>query len=196
MRPSPWPRRAAGLVAAAVLSLPASAMAQGMPQLDFKTPLTLSHVVWGILIFAVLYVLVSRWALPQVGEVLQMRADAIARDLDQARTAKAAADAAIAELTEATRVAQTAAQTEINRAIDAAKAANAAQSATLNQRLDAQLASAERQIGAARASALGALRQVATETAMNVVARLTGVPADQAAVDNAVGAALAARRQG
>ena len=31
---------------------------------------------------------------------------------------------------------------------------------------------------------------------MNVVARLTGVPADQGAVDNAVGAALAARRQG
>jgi F-type H+-transporting ATPase subunit b len=186
-------RRAASL-AAALLWLPASAMAQGMPQLDFKNPLTLSHVVWGVLIFAVLYLLLSRWALPQVGAVLQMRADAIARDLDAARTAKAAVDAAIAELTEATRVAQAGAQTEINRAVDAAKAASAAQNAALNERLEKQLSSAEQQIAAARATALGALRQVATETAMNVVARLTGIPADAGAVDAAVGAALSARR--
>jgi len=188
-------RRVACLTAAA-LWLPASAMAQGMPQLDFKNPLTTSHVGWGIVIFIGLYLLLSRWALPQVATVLEMRATAIARDLEAAQTAKAAVDAAIAELTEATRAAQTGAQTEINRAVDAAKAASAEQSARLNVRLEAQLASAEQQIAAARASALGALRQVATETAMNVVGRLTGVAANAQAVDAAVGAALVARGQG
>jgi F-type H+-transporting ATPase subunit b len=179
----------------AMLGLPGAAMAQGMPQLDFKNPLTTSHVVWGVLIFAVLYLLLSRWALPQVGEVLEMRAAAIARDLDAARVAKTAVDAAIAELTEATRAAQAGAQTEINRATDAAKAATAEQAARLNERLEVQLAGAEKQIAAARATALGALRQVATETAMNVVSRLTGVPANPQAVDEAVGAALATRGQ-
>jgi F-type H+-transporting ATPase subunit b len=152
-------------------------------------------VVWGIVIFVLLYVLLSRWALPQVAEVLQMRADGIARDLEAARTAKAAADAAVAELMDATRAAQAGAQTEINRATDAAKAATAEQSARLNERLEAQLASAEQQISAARTTALGALRQVATETAMNVVGRLTGVAANAQAVDAAVGAALVARGQ-
>ncbi len=180
-------------LATAVLFLPAAAMAEGMPQLDFKNPLTTSHVVWGVLIFVVLYLLLSRWALPQVAEVLEMRATAIARDLEAARTAKGAVDAAISELTEATRAAQTGAQTEINRAVDAAQAAAAEQNARLNERLEAQLASAEQQISAARATALGALRQVATETAMNVVGRLTGVAANAQAVDEAVGAALVAR---
>jgi F-type H+-transporting ATPase subunit b len=188
-------RRTAWLAAAA-LCLPAAAMAQGMPQLDFKNPLTTSHVVWGAVIFVVLYVLLSRWALPQVADVLEMRAAAIARDLEAARGAKAGADAAVAELTEATRTAQAGAQTEINRAVAAAKDATATQAARLNERLEAQLASAEQQIAAARAAALGALRQVATETAAVVVGRLTGAPANPQAVDAAVGAALAARRRG
>jgi F-type H+-transporting ATPase subunit b len=186
-------RRRIAFLAMAMPGLPGAAMAQGMPQLDFKNPLTTSHVLWGIVIFVLLYLLLSRWALPQVAEVLEMRATAIARDLDAARVAKTAVDAAIAELTEASRVAQVGAQAEVNRATDAAKAATAEHSARLNERLEAQLAGAEQQIAAARATALGALRQVATETAMNVVSRLTGVPADQRAVDEAVGAALMAR---
>jgi hypothetical protein len=41
-----------------------------------------------------------------------------------------------------------------------------------------------------------ALREVATETAANVIGRLTGAPPDQARLDGAVGAALAARHIG
>ena len=54
---------------------------------------------------------------------------------------------------------------------------------------------AETQIAAARASAVGALRQVASETTSVVVARLTGISANQQAVDAAVGAVLASRGQ-
>src|SRR6202043_1717252 len=55
---------------------------------------------------------------------------------------------------------------------------------------------AERQIAAARATALGALRQVATETATTVVNRLTGMAPDVRAIDPVVGTGLAARGQG
>lgn len=180
----------------APLLLPGAAMAQGMPQLDFKNPLTTSQVVWGAIIFVLFYLLLSRWGLPRVGEVLEMRASTIARDLDAARGAKTGADSAVAELNEAIRLAQAGAQAEINRAIDAAKASAAAQAARLNERLEAQLASAERQIAAARAAALGALRQVATETASVLIDRLTGAAPDRQAVDAAVGVELAARGQG
>lgn len=183
-------------LAVSLLSLPAAAMAQGMPQLDFKNPLTTTQVIWGAIIFIVLYLLLSRWALPQVGDVLEMRASTIARDLDAARGAKEAADGAVAELNEAIRSAQVGAQAEINRAIDAAKQSAAAQAARLNERLQAQLASAEQQISAARTAALGALRQVATETAAVLIGRLTGAVPDRQALDVAVGAELAARGQG
>jgi len=91
-------------LAAALLLLPTTAFAaEGMPQLDFANKLTLAQVVWGAIIFVVLYLLLSRWALPQVGGVLATRAAAISGDLDTARAAKAKADAAIAELTDATQ---------------------------------------------------------------------------------------------
>jgi F-type H+-transporting ATPase subunit b len=189
-------RRSTAVLAAALLCLPVTAMAAGMPQMDFANPLTTSLMVWGVLIFFVLYLLLSRWALPQVGAVLQTRAGVIGKDLDLARAAQQAADAAVAELTEATRVAHASAQAEVAGAVAAAKAAVAAQAAVLNARLEGQLAAAERQIGQARAAALGALRQVATETAMEVVGRLSGIAADAQAVDRAVGQALAARHQG
>jgi F-type H+-transporting ATPase subunit b len=188
-------RRLAPL-AVSLLSLPAAAMAQGMPQLDFKNPLTTTQVIWGAIIFIVFYILLSRWGLPQVGGVLEMRAATIARDLDAARGAKETADGAVAELNEAIRSAQVGAQTEISRAADAAKQSAAAQAARLNERLQAQLASAEQQIAAARTAALGALRQVATETAAVLIGRLTGSAADPQALDSAVGAELAARGQG
>ncbi|MBN8891500.1 MAG: hypothetical protein BGP12_19890 [Rhodospirillales bacterium 70-18] len=168
---------------------------EGMPQLDFANPLTISQVVWLALIFIALYLLLSRWALPQVGAVLEMRAARIGEDLDVARTAKAGADKAVAELTAATRTAQASAQAEIAGAVAKAKQEAAAEAATLNARLDESLAAAEQRIGAARTAALGALRQVATDTATAVVARLTGAAPDAAAVDRAVGASLAARGQ-
>ncbi len=177
-----------------LLCAPGAAFAAGMPQMDFANPLTTSQVVWGAIVFALLYVLLSRWALPRVADVLETRARVIGADLEAARGAKDASDAAVAELTAATRSAQAGAQAEINAAVTAAKQEAAAQAAALNAKLDAQLAAAERQIAAARNAALGALRQVATETATAVVTRLTGQPADTDAVDAAVDGALAARR--
>jgi F-type H+-transporting ATPase subunit b len=189
-------RPAAGL-GAALLFFASSAMAEeakkGMPQLDFHNPLTISQVVWLAIIFLALYLLLSRWALPQVAEVLDSRARSIAADLDAARGAKQAADAAIAELTEATRTAQAGARSQIAEAVEQAKAAAASQSAALDARIETQLAAAETQIAAARAAALGALREVATEATTVLVGRLTGAAADSASVDSAVGAALAAR---
>ena len=184
------------LLLAALLLLPTAAMAEGMPQLDFTTPLTTSQVVWGAIIFVVLYILASRFALPQVASVLEERASNIARDLDSAQQAKAKSDAAAAEIAQATAKARAEAQAAINAALDEAKAASAKQSATLNERLEKQLAEAEARIAEARASAMGALRQVATETAATVVARLTGAPPEQARLDGAIGHALSARGVG
>ena len=188
-------RPLAALAVALLASSKASA-AEGMPQLDFANPLTIAQVVWLAIIFFALYLLLSKWALPQVAEVLEMRAATIGRDLDAARSAKAESDAAIAALTSATREAQASAQASIAAAVGSAKAEAATRSAALNARLDSQLHEAEQRIAVARAGALGALRQVANETAHVVVHRLTGQPANDDAVNHEVGVALDARAQG
>lgn len=181
------------LSGAGLLMLPAAAMAEGMPQLDFSTPLTLSQVVWGVIIFGVLYIMLSRTGLPLVASVLEERATKISRDLDEARTAKAGADAGMAEADQATAKARAESQAAINAALNDAKSAAAAQAETLNVRLEKQLQDAEVQITRARASAMSAIRQVATETAATVVTRLTGTAPDAGRLDGAIGTALAAR---
>ena len=176
--------------------LPAAAMAAGMPQMDFKNPLTTSQVVWGAIIFAVLYIIASKFALPKVGAVLEMRAAHIAKDLEAAQASKLGADAGMAEATAAIAKARNEAQAAINAALEAAKGAAAEQGAALNARLEKQLSDAETQIALARTQAMSALREVATETAATVVARLTGQAPDPQRLSGAIGAALAARGVG
>lgn len=185
-------RRIAPLVLAGGFS-PASAMAAGMPQLDFANPLTISQVVWGAIIFIVLYIILSRFALPKVGEVLEARASHIARDLEAARASKEKADAGMAEAAQAIAKARSEAQAAVNAALEEAKASAAAQAATLNAQLEARLQAAEAQIGQARTQAMGALRQVAADTASEVVTRLTGAAPDQGRVATTVGAVLSSR---
>ena len=178
----------------AALLLPAAARAEGMPQLDFANPLTTSQVVWGAIIFAVLYVLLARIGLPKVGEVIEQRARHIASDLETAQKSKAQADAAAVHVAEATARARAEAQAAINAALDVAKQEAAGRIAALNERLETQLRDAETQIATARSAALRALREVATDTAATVIGRLIGAPPDQGRLDGAIGAALAARR--
>jgi len=180
----------------AALLLPTAAHAEGMPQLDFANPLTTSQVVWGAIIFAVLYILLSRSALPKVATVIEERARHIASDLETAQAAKARSDEAAKQVADATAKARAEAQAQINAALDVAKQEAATRIAALNERLEKQLQESERQIDAARAAALQALREVATETAATVVGRLTGAPPDQARLDSAIGTALATRQIG
>jgi len=145
------------------------------------------------LIFGALYLLLSSWALPQVSSVLDDRAARINADLDTARLAKEEADTAVMELREATRRASTQAQTAIAEAVAKAKAEAADQARSANEQLDAQLGAAEQRIAAARASAMGALRDIARETASAVVSRLTGQVPDPAILEEAVGDIVATR---
>ena len=178
------------------LLLPAAAHAEGMPQLDFANPLTTSQVVWGAIIFAVLYIALSRFALPKVGDVIEERARHIAADLETAQAAKTRSDEAAKQVADATAKARAEAQAAINAALDAAKQEASGRIATLNERLEKQLHEAEAQIDAARSAAMSALREVATETASTVITRLTGAPPDQGRLNGAIGAALASRQIG
>ncbi len=187
------PAAALLLVLSVLGAIPAQA-AVGLPQIDFANPLTTSQMVWGAVIFALLYVLLSRGALPKVARVLEERGRTIGADLDAAKAAKQQADIAAAEVTRATREAQASAAAEVAQATAAAKVAAEAEAARATAALDAQLAAAEARIHAARTAAMGALREVATEATTALTARLIGHLPDAAAVDGAVGAAMAARK--
>jgi F-type H+-transporting ATPase subunit b len=164
----------------------------GMPQLDFGNPLMLAQVIWLLIIFGALYYVLSTIVLPRVASVLEERRSRIEGDLEAARAAKAEADSAMAAHQAATARARAESQAAIANAMQAAQADAAARNAALAERLNAQIAAAETRIDAARDAAMGALREVATDTATALVQRLTGIT-NQAAVTAAVQRELSAQ---
>ncbi|NPD66181.1 hypothetical protein HN018_20185 [Lichenicola cladoniae] len=169
------------------------AAAAGMPQLQFNNPLTLGQVFWGAIIFLVLYLLLSRSALPRVASVLAERRGRIEGDLDAAKAARREADTAIAELRLARRQASVEATAIVDKVVADAREQAAIRTRDMNQRLEAEIARAELAVSAARQTALGSLRVIASDTAQLLVERLTGGTADHALVQAKVDTALAAR---
>lgn len=132
------------------------------------------QLIWLIISFAALYVLMSRVALPRVGEVLEERHDRIQRDLDEAERLKGETEKAIAdyekELADArSKAGEIAQQTrdEVNAEIESKKAA---MDAELNAKIDA----ANVQIAAARDTAMKEVSTVAEDTAEALVSELIG----------------------
>lgn len=184
------------LAATALLALaPSAALADGaMPQMDFHNPLTLSQVLWMIVILVALYFALASWGLPQIGAVLENRAQIIAKDLAAARGAKAAADRAVAELNATLSHARHTAQAEIAKAVTAAKASAAEEAAHRAEELDKKLAAAEAQIDQARRAALAAIKPVAEATAASIIAKLTGAAPAAEAIARGVETALSTQK--
>jgi F-type H+-transporting ATPase subunit b len=129
-----------------------------------------------------------------MASVLESRRQRIDGDLEAARAAKDRADAALTEHQSATARARAEAQAAIAGAMAKAQDELAVKNEALNARLAQQIDAAERQIASARDAAMGALRQVSTETAEALVTRVIG-QADRAAIGAAVDRELAARGQ-
>jgi F-type H+-transporting ATPase subunit b len=176
-----------------LIAVPATAFADGLPQLDFANELTTYQVVWGIVIFFLLYVLTSRTALPRVEAVLLERASQIAGDLENAQNAKSRADLGIQAAVDAIGKARVEAQAAITAALELSKREVSAQTAALNDRLECQLREAEKQIRTARNAAMIALPSVAADTAEDLILRLTGWTPDTQRLNDAISAAISAR---
>jgi F-type H+-transporting ATPase subunit b len=168
----------------------ASEHAVGMPQLDFATfP---NQIFWLVVTLVVLYLLLSRVALPRIASVLADRQGSIQRDLDQAedfkRKAVEAEEAynkalADARSTAAEIVAE--ARADIQKDLDVAIEKADAQ-------ISAKAAESEKAISDIRASATKSVQEVALATAADIVEAVMPGAADAKSIK----AAVAARMKG
>lgn len=182
-------RRSFPFAVLAIGVTPGAALAEGkMPQMDFANPLTGAQVVWMAVIMIVLYFLLSRWALPQLGSVIENRRSRISGDLETARRAREESEHMIVELNLAIRNAREASQAAIAEAVNTAKGHAREQAAALNAKLDEQVGKAEAEIEAARGQAVAALPPAAREVTATLLERLTGETADPIRVDQALAA--------
>lgn len=179
-----------GLLAAALAGA-GPAAAAGLPQLDASkfSP----QIVWLVICFAVLYVLMSRFALPRISHVLEERQDRIDDDLQRAGEVKTEAEAAAEAYETSLAEARAGAGRVIVDAAHALSEEAAKRDAELTATLAADIEAAEARITEARATALANIRDVAEDVARQAAERLAGEPMDEAAVTAAVDAAVEER---
>jgi F-type H+-transporting ATPase subunit b len=143
----------------------------GLPQLD-PTPWA-GEIVWSLIVFLVLYVLISRVFVPRVAGTIDEREDRIAQDIGDARRARESAQAELDQAAAEMAAARGRAQKLSLDAQSEAKALAAARQAEEEARLSEVLAMADARIGAARAEAMTHVRSIAAGAAQAMIVRLT-----------------------
>ena len=149
-----------------------------------------SQLIWLAIFFVLLFVLMSKWALPQVGRVIDNRQKRIAGDIAEAQRLKEQSDAAVAAYEKALADARGRAQTIANETRERAAADAAAARKKIEDALNVKLAEAEKAIAATKQAAMSNVRGVAVEAAGAIVERLTGAAPSDKAVADAVAAVL------
>ncbi len=162
-----------------------------MPQFDPST--FASQIFWLALVFAVLFWLIRKHAIPRVEAALDARAARIQGDLDRAAKLQQDAAAAAAAHEAAIAKARDEARDVLREAQAATQADLDARQAALADEIAKQTEAAEGRIKAARDEAMSSVREIAVDAAQAVADRFAGGTVDRAKAESAVDAVMAER---
>ena len=165
----------------------AEASGPGMPQLDFST--WGNQIFWLVITLVVIYLILSRVALPRIASVLAERQGTITNDIAAAEDLKAKAQEAEAAYDKAlidarAEAGRIVAETKVGIQADLDKAI-----ATADTKIAAKAAEGEKVIAEIRAGALDNVKVVAKDTAKEIVAAMGG-KADAKSITAAVTARM------
>ena len=168
-----------------------STEAHGKPGFPpFQKEYFASQLVSFAIAFILLYVIVSKFALPRVGSVIESRLGKIDGDLAEAERLKGESDGALKAYESELATARANAQAIGSDIRDKLNKQADEERKRLDGQLAAKLAEAEKSISATRATAMGSVRGIAAEAAAAIVQRLAGIAPDARAVETAVDATL------
>jgi F-type H+-transporting ATPase subunit b len=163
--------------------------AKGKPSFPpFEKDTFASQLVSFAIAFALLYFVVSRFALPRVGSVIAAREGVIENDLNEAQKLRDESDAALKAYESELAAGRARAQAIGTETREKLSAQSEAERKALEASLAAKLADAEKTIAATRAAAMGNVKSIATDATAAIVQHLTGVSPDSQTIDRAVDA--------
>ncbi len=144
-----------------------------MPQLDPSS--FASQIFWLSVFFILLYLLMSRLALPRVAGILQNRKEKISNDLDEAdRLTQEVED--IEKAYEASmREAREEANSLINKALADSEAQTEARRKDLDAKIAKQLADADKKMQGAKEEAAQKVEELSIELSQLIVKRVAGI---------------------
>lgn len=145
-----------------------------------------SQLFWLVICFTFLYVVLSKLALPRIGEVLEERRDRIQRDLDKASELREETEAAIASYEEALASARNKANGIAEETRTKLNAEIAAERADIEQEISQKAIEAESRIREAKASAMGEVNKIASEATETIVDKLIGTKPSSSDINQAL----------
>ncbi len=146
------------------------------------------ELIWLALTFGALYIAMAKIALPRVQTILQARAHKISADIADANKFHSRSEEAAAAHEKLINDARSQALTLAQETHAKLLAETESKRAALESELGAKLAESEAQIVRMKARAMSNVQTIASEAASAIVQRITGRPADGAAIARAVAA--------
>jgi len=142
------------------------------PPLDPST--FVPQLVWLALTFGLLYVLLKRFALPRVGEVIEERRERIQRDLEKAEKLQGETQQALANYEQALADARGRAHAIAKDVRDKLLEEVEGERGKIDSQIARQIAEAEERIKSSKDKALAGVNEIAADTAGAIVAKLLG----------------------
>ncbi|WP_274425442.1 F0F1 ATP synthase subunit B [Chelativorans sp. YIM 93263] len=155
----------------------------------FETETYPSQLLWLAITFGLFYIFLKQVVLPRIGNILEVRRDRIAQDLDEAARMKEEADAALAAYEQDLADARKKAGAIAQEARDNAKAEAEAERKKVEEALESKLEEADSRIAKIKEAAIGEVGTIAEETAETIVQKLIGGRLEKEALQAAVKAA-------
>ncbi len=144
----------------------------GLPQFDFST--WANQILWLIIVFGVLYFVLSKFILPKLADGIVERKDRISDDLDAASRMQLEAEEAEKAYNQKLVDARAKAHNVAEATRQSVNEELAAEIAEADAETEKQTQAAEERIHALRAKAMANVESVATETAAEILQHLTG----------------------
>ncbi len=133
-----------------------------------------SQILWFVIVFAALYFVMSRLAVPQIGGIIAKRRGRIDGDLKEAERLKGETEKAIASYEEALATARKNASSIAEETRASIRADLDAKRRSVEEDLSKKVSEAEARIQQTKDAALGRVGEIAGETAAAVVRQLSG----------------------
>lgn len=166
----------------------------GLPQLDFTT--YSPQLFWMAIIFLVLYLVMAKKALPEIGSIVENRKGIIGTNLQSAERMRAEAAAIQAAYESNLNSARSQALKAVQDVEAAASKKAAKQVEAFRKKSESAIEATEANVQSAKQNAMGQMTSVAAEVASLAAEKITGVSADrqkaQAIVETIAGKAKAA----
>ncbi len=156
-----------------------------MPQLDFST--FIPQIFWLFASLSILYLILSKYALPRVSDVIEERKDLIAHDIDEAKKFSLDSEKAIEDLTLKMSKAKSESQQIVNNALIDVKNKNETKKEKIILEINEEILDAEKEIFEKKEIALKDVTKISKELAKEMLDNLSIGKVDSKKLSNLSG---------